>query len=93
MMRENLKNFSIGSIVQIKPMGGNDEKESIADHENGLDALMLEESYHGNLVRMENYSSILNKVLILAMGYFTVATELRLLAGEKYKNCSEYEKE
>ena len=73
-------------------MGGNDEKESI-DHENGLDAMMLEDSYHGNLVRMENYSSILNKVLILAMGYFTVATELRLLAGEKYKNYSEYEKE
>lgn len=72
-MKENLKTFSIGSIVQIKPVARDDNKESTLDNEN-IFQMMLEESQHGNPIRLENYYSILNKVLALAMGYFTIAT-------------------
>jgi hypothetical protein len=33
-MKENLKTFSIGSIVQIKPVARDDNKESTLDNEN-----------------------------------------------------------
>ena len=66
-----MKNFSIGSIVQIKPMTGDPSKDN---DDNVLDMITLEDNYKGNSVKKETYASILNKVLVLIMGYFTIAT-------------------
>lgn len=71
ILKENMKNFSIGSIVQIKPMTGDPSKDN---DDNVLDMITLEENYKGNSVKKETYASILNKVLVLVMGYFTIAT-------------------
>ena len=35
--------------------------------------------------KSENYLTVIYKILLLSASYFTVATELRLIAGEKYK--------
>ena len=70
--------------MQIKPISFEENRESTLDNENILE-LVLEERYEGNPVKVETYQSILNKVLFLTIGYFTTATELRLMAADKYK--------
>jgi hypothetical protein len=51
--------------------------------------MVLEERYQGNPLKIETYHTIINKALLLTMGYFTIATELRLIAAEKFSTSEE----
>ena len=71
--------------MQLKPMGLEENWESTLDLEHGPE-IILEEKYQGDMVSIYSIPKILNSILLLTMGYFTVATELRLIATEKYKS-------
>ena len=80
IIKENLKNFSIGNIMQLKPLSFEENRESTIDLENWLENA-YEEKNKTEMFRAETYEKILLKVLLLSMSYFTVATEMRLLSS------------
>lgn len=47
---------------------------------------VYEEKYQGDMLKLFTLPKVLHNVLLLSMGYFTIATELRLIANEKYKD-------
>ena len=44
---------------------------------------------HNNCFQGETYIKLLNKVLFLSASYFTIATELRLIATDKHRASEE----
>lgn len=46
---------------------------------------VYEEKHQGDMLKIFTLPKVLHNVLLLTMGYFTIATELRLIANEKYK--------
>ena len=44
------------------------------------------------MLKIFTLPKVLHNVLLLTMGYFTIATELRLIANEKYKEDEEKKK-
>ena len=61
IIKENLKNFSIGNIMQLKPLSFEENRESTIDLENWLENA-YEEKNKTEMFRAETYEKILLKV-------------------------------
>lgn len=51
-----------------------------------MDYVKEDPNFEIDEMKVETYLKILNKVLFLSVSYFTVATELRLIASEKHRS-------
>lgn len=50
------------------------------------------EKLQRDVLQTEKLPKVIEHALLLTVGYFTIATELRLISAEKYRNCEEKQK-
>ena len=77
--------------MQIKSIGFEESRDNTLDNDYVMTAI-YEEKYHTDLLKTENLHKVIHHALLLTIGYFTIATELRLISSEKYRTCEESRK-